>query len=1093
MGTVGYMSPEQAIGDKSLDARTDVFALGCLLFESLTGEPVFSGDHVVAVLAKVLREEAPRLRALRPKLPEALDALVARMLSKDRGTRPAHGSAVVKELVALGSVAGAAPETGPRPAPGLSISEQRMTSVILALAPDEGVSEIVRRHGLDLARLANGALLVTLGARAAASEQVMIAAACALDLLEAHPSTRIALATGRALTTAAGPPGPVIDQAAALLVHSVSPGIRLDEVTAGLLGERFEVRADGQGRALVGKRGEAEGSRTLLGKATPFVARDKELGLLELTLRECVDESVARAVLVTGPPGQGKSRLRQELTTRARERGDVRVLMARADPVGAGSAFMMVRELVRHAVGVREGDPVEEQHARLRAYVAKLCNAEDSGRIADFLGELISAPSSGRPSPELRSARNDPGIMAEWLRRSFAEWLAAECATGPVLLVLEDLHWGDLPSVTYLGEALKALAAKPLMVVALARPEVHDAFPSLWKGTAEIGLGGLTPRAAERLVRAVLNDGVTAETVARIVQRADGNAFYLEELVRRVSEGGGDSLPETVLALVQSRLERLEPEARRAVRAASVFGEVFWRGAVGALLGGGLDARDVDAWLKALVEREVFVASGGSAFPGEREYRFQHGLLRDAAYAMLTESDRTKGHALAGEWLEVAGEKDALTMADHFERGGDRSRAVGWSVRAAQVAYDGGSVEATLGLVDWGLACEPGDTHRGLLRLAQLNALVLRGEFAEAVEPGREAMRLLPVGSLQWFSAAATVFDASSFLGDPGITVPVLQAIMSVAVQPEPSGPYAFAVHFVGVGLCFMGQFDLARSFIGRAEALGEDVPDPDPVFLLRMQVARGYAELASGQLAMGLANNSRARMLAHRLGDAWSRVAAPTFCAMVLSQVGACEHVEAAVREVRQFPEAKFWIDWSEFFSAFARLATGRASSAVEANAFFRSLLDRRDPTLVGNARSGIALALVMSGDFDGAEREAAARLEQTFATNAQALALAVLALVALRHHRAADSVAFAERGLNAATSGLRWLTTESTLYLVRAEALHALGRAPEAHTAIREARDRILSTAATFDEPGLRTSYLTNIDANGRTLALAKEWLGG
>ena len=134
------------------------------------------------------------------------------------------------------------------------------------------------------------------------------------------------------------------------------------------------------------------------------------------------------------------------------------------------------------------------------------------------------------------------------------------------------------------------------------------------------------------------------------------------------------------------------------------------------------------------------------------------------------------------------------------------------------------------------------------------------------------------------------------------------------------------------------------------------------------------------------------------------------------------------------------------------------------------------------------------MSGDFDGAEREAAALLEQTLAMNAQALALAVLALVALRHHRAvADSVAFAERGLNAATSGLRWLTTESTLYLVRAEALHALGRAPEAHTAIREARDRILSTAATFDEPGLRTSYLTNIDANGRTLALAKEWLGG
>ena len=464
LGTVGYMSPEQAIGEKNLDARADVFALGSVLFECLTGQPVFSGDHMVAVLAKVLREEAPRVRALRPELPEALDALVARMLSKDRNARPQHGAAVLRELVALGSIAGGAPEAGLRTAVGLSASEQRMTSVILVMVPGEprGASEIVQRHGGDLARLANGALLVTLGGRGPASEQVMIAAACALELRDALPAARIALATGRALTNAEGPPGPVIDLAASLFVRSASPGIQLDEVTAGLLGERFEVHHDGEGRSLIGKRGELEPSRTLLGKATPFVGRDKELGLLDLTLRECIEESVARAVLITGPAGQGKSRLRHELMARARERGELRVLVARADPVGAGSAFLMVRQLVRHALGVREGEPTAIQHTRVRQYVADLCKDPDAGRIADFLGELIGAPSAERPSPELRSARNDPAIMAEWLRRSFVEWLAAECATGPLLLVLEDLHWGDLPSVTYLGEALRRNASTSL-------------------------------------------------------------------------------------------------------------------------------------------------------------------------------------------------------------------------------------------------------------------------------------------------------------------------------------------------------------------------------------------------------------------------------------------------------------------------------------------------------------------------------------------------------------------------------------------------------------------------------------------------------
>ncbi len=187
MGTVGYMSPEQAIGERKLDARTDVFALGCVLFECLIGEPVFTGNQVVAVLAKVLREEARRVRTLRPELPEALDALVARMLSKDRELRPHDGGVVLKELQALGNVSGGVPTASTRAPESLSGGEQRMMSVMLAEAPDEPdrVSEIVRRHGGDLARLASGTLLVTLGGRGTASEQVMIAAACALDLSEA--------------------------------------------------------------------------------------------------------------------------------------------------------------------------------------------------------------------------------------------------------------------------------------------------------------------------------------------------------------------------------------------------------------------------------------------------------------------------------------------------------------------------------------------------------------------------------------------------------------------------------------------------------------------------------------------------------------------------------------------------------------------------------------------------------------------------------------------------------------------------------------------------------------------------------------------
>src|SRR6185369_12902196 len=106
------------------------------------------------------------------------------------------------------------------------------------------------------------------------------------------------------------------------------------------------------------------------------------------------------------------------------------------------------------------------------------------------------------------------------------------------------------------------------------------------RGVQELRLDELTKRGSEKLVRQVLGNRADDALVARLVEQAGGNAFYLEELIRAVAEGKGDAMPETVLAVVQGRLERLEVDARRVLRAASVFGQVFWRGGVAALLGG---------------------------------------------------------------------------------------------------------------------------------------------------------------------------------------------------------------------------------------------------------------------------------------------------------------------------------------------------------------------------------------------------------------------------------------------------------------------------------------------------------------------------
>jgi hypothetical protein len=1097
LGTVGYMSPEQAIRDTDLDARTDVFALGCVLLECLTGRRAFPGAHVVAVLAKVLREDAPRLRELRPELPPALDELVAAMLSKPKAGRPSDGAAVLRELEALGSIAGDVPEvTAPR-STGLSGGEQLLVSVMLAVVADDTgpLREIVLRHGGEAARLANGAFLVTMVDRDSMSEQVVGAALCALEVQRALPSVRISLAAGRAQTTDGGPPGAVIDQAAALLERSGPSDIRIDAVTAGLLGERFEVREDRGATVLVARRGDANPPRTLLGRPTPCVGRDKELGLLELTLRECIEESVARAVLVTGPSGQGKSRVRHEFVAKARERGDVAVLTARADPVGAGSSFLLVRQLVRQAVGLREGEPAGEQHARLRSHVARVCGPGEAARIADFLGVLIGAPSALPPSPQLRSARNDPRIMAVWLERSFGEWLAAECAVKPLLVVLEDLHWGDVPSVSYLGQGLRALAARPLMVLALGRPELHDAFPRLWAGLemTQLSLGRLTPRAAERLVCAVLGRSTPAATVARIVERADGNAFYLEELIRRVAEGGGDTLPETVLALAQSRLERLEPDARRIVRAAGVFGEVFWPGGVASLLGPGAEAADVDPWLNVLCEREVLTAAAESRVPGEPQYSFRHDLLREAAYAMLTDADRVTGHGLAGEWLEAVGEREPLPLADHFEKGGQPRRAVPWLLQAAHTALSSGNVEAALALGHRGIACGAEGGERGLLRQLQGTALFMRGHMSASVEMSREAIALLKAGTTPWFVSAAEAFLAGMFLGDPGITVPVLQAIVDAPVEPEPSGPYGLAINGTCMALSATGQLDLARSLLGRAEALESATSDPDLAFVFWLRIRRGFFQTMFGELGSALATLAEGRRLAHRTEDARGRGSVGMMTVEVLAQTGHCDRADAVLQDLRAFCEPRrlgVYADWGTLHLALARVITRGAAAAMPS---LSALLDRPDRFLASSARAYIAEALAKSGDLEAATREATRSLQEGAAFPVmQGHCLGVQGLVALRGGQPAEALAFAQRGLEA-ESRAPWPSVGSLLRLVRAEALRALGRTDDADVSIRDARDRVLRIAATLEgEPELRRSYLANIDANARTLELAREWLG-
>ncbi|HMI86401.1 MAG TPA: protein kinase, partial [Polyangiaceae bacterium] len=704
VGTVGYMAPEQAMGSVRVDGRADVFALGCVLFECVAGRPAFPGATAVAVLAKVLSDVAPRLRDFRPEIAPSLDDLVTRLLAKYPLDRPADGAAVVALLDELGSIEDTLPPNSTRAPASLSAAECRVVSIVLAQdrsrssSPPPGtvvstppeVEELAHRFGVKMYPLQGRSLMLVLSGRGAATDQAAQAALCALELRSLRPGLHIAVATGRADTTNRLPIGTAIDRAASVLSATFSEDsvlhVGIDDMTAGLLGPRFEVMDKGKVHLLVQKRDELEVPRLLLGKPTRCVGRDGELAHLEAVLEECIQDREPRAVLVTAPAGVGKSRLASEFLTRVRSHNQARVLLARADAVAAGSSLALAEKLVRQAADLHESDAIELQRDRLREYLASKVEAATVDRLAKLLGEIVGSPRDRQPTRVDGAGRNDLAAVREqqW---AFDTWIGAE-SKRPLLIVLEDLHWGDLPTVSYLSQALRHHPDRPLMILALGRPEVEELFPKIWDALRagstlqEIRLGGLTRRSAERLVRSVLGDEARPDIVARIVERSDGNAFYLEELIRHIA-GGETSLPETVLAMAETRLESLEPEGRLVLRAASVFGEACWSGGVAALLG---PRADTEAWLETLVDREFLVRAPEFRFPGEKQYVFRHALLCDAVYAMLTENDRAVAHRLAADWLVAAGEKNASVLAHHYELAREADSAAEYHVRAGDQA-----------------------------------------------------------------------------------------------------------------------------------------------------------------------------------------------------------------------------------------------------------------------------------------------------------------------------------------------------------------------------------------------------------------------
>jgi tetratricopeptide (TPR) repeat protein len=640
------------------------------------------------------------------------------------------------------------------------------------------------------------------------------------------------------------------------------------------------------------------------------------------------------------------------------------------------------------------------------------------------------------------------------------------------------------------------LRSQPLFVLALARPEVREAFPRLWaeRGLTEMQLGALSPRACEKLVRAALGEDVPSAWVESLVRRASGHAFLLEELVRSAAEGtDAGQVPETALAMVQARIEGIEPDARRILRAGSIFGEVFWQGALATLLGQERESPALAARLNDLERRELIGRQMESTLQGEVEYSFQHGLVREAAYVMLTDADRQLGHQLAGAWLEQRGERDGLLLAEHYAKGGQLAQAASWYERAAEQALEASDLVEVIASVEKALACGVEGEAAGRLKLMAATAHNWRGAFEEGLRCAREAADLFPHGGELWHASLERLAWASSAL----LNVEQLEAVAQELLQTTSVEGLKLnaicALCSTSIGFYCLGRHASASAF---SELLENVQPgSTEPLLAAHLHqwrftaaaVSRRFEErlreAKAGVAACELAGSSRAGCLARvQWGDAL----------LVLGMFPQAEDIlKEALHKAESlglaFQVTSAEITLGEVCAARGGSEEGRsmiAKVAEEARA-------RGSAFQEGQARVVHARILLDLGALEQAEREARIASEITSTSySLNAFAHAVMAQILLRTQRPFEALAVATKAKNVLDSLGTIEHGDALVRLVFAEALHAVGDIDAARAALSDAYAFILRDAQTIGDDEMRQSFLNNVPEHARILELARAW---
>ena len=878
------------------------------------------------------------------------------------------------------------------------------------------VAETVRRFGGFVAKYMGDGVLVYFGYPQAHEDDAERAVRAGLELvaavnvLKTSPllQTRVGVATGLVVVgdligsgeaQERGIVGETPNLAARLQSIAEPNTVVIAESTRKLLGNLFELHDLGARelkgiaepvRSWAALRASGVESRfeALRTATTTLVGRDEEI---ELLIRRWAQAKAGEgsAVLISGEPGIGKSRLAEAMQEQLATEPHTRVRFF-CSPYHQDSALYPAIAQLERAAGFRREDPAEQRLTKLEALLAQATN--DISGVAPLFADLLSIPTGDRYpalalTPQKRKEKTLQALIAQ------SEGLALR---HPVLMIFEDIHWSDPTTRELLDLLIERVPKVRLLVLITYRPE----FSPAWVGRPHVTLltlSSLPPRQrSEMIIQMTGGKALPREITNRIVERTDGVPLFIEELTKAVIESGvvtdaGDrytaadvapslAIPASLHASLLARLDRLAP-TREVAQIGATLGRSFSHELISAVAD--MPHRVLDDALDQLVRAELIFRRGT---PPNAEYAFKHALVQDAAYSTLLRSRRQQLHgriaaALESQFTEMVGAQPQL-MAHHYAEAGLTDKAISYSLKAGQQMMARSAMPEAVSQLQKGLVLVtslPVDSRQQQLELdLQVSTaqalLVTKGYAASAVAEAygrarslaeqlnrRDYLPLLLHGLWAFhlvrdeLKLSATIAEQMEILGQEGGNTTA-----SLIAKEE---------H--GISCFWRGDFDTARALFERCHGLNEpahramsnawSVQDQYNQTLIYLAAATAFL----GHVAEGRARLSEALTHAKELKHPFTSAFALSVAAIFESIVGSHRAAEryaaelAAISTEHGFP---FYVAWANLFQ-------GRSLAALgQSNEGFKLITNSLPMMRATGAVLGAPLALMMLAEVNDA-----------------------------------------------------------------------------------------------------------------------------